>query len=324
MARSYCCDGPALWSGTPWRRRLFLGLTTWCNARCEHCATDSSPAATARMGWDDALHILEQAAALGFELAVLSGGEVMGRFDEVLALVRQGARLGLRVWIESNGFWGGVADQARAAAHRLRDAGLEQLVFSTDAYHLPDVPLESFLRAVDAAEAVGLGYHVDMTESHLTEAHNELLAQLREAGIEPYIWVLSPLGRARDLPDRAFRSRPLASCGECDGLCFAFDPWARAWCCCNFRQHGQESRLSLGSLRGQTFTSLAHAYRTSHDVALIAAGALRHAPPDSAMARGGPCEVCQRMLGDPGLTDEWRKRCASDRRSAASEEWDRD
>lgn len=56
-------------------RTLFLELTGCCNQRCLQCYAGAGPDVASALDWPGALAAVEDAAALGFELVQLTGGE---------------------------------------------------------------------------------------------------------------------------------------------------------------------------------------------------------------------------------------------------------
>jgi len=285
-------DASELWRAVPYTERLFLGMTLWCPAECRHCATGSTPHSNLWMSLEMAKKIACRGRARGFVRLVLSGGEVLGRFDEIISLTSATAGIGYKVWIETNAFWASSPEVAMRCARALHEAGIEQLVISTDVYHLAFIPFERVAFAIAACEAQGIAYHVDVSHSDEINTDLRLLEAVRQNGVEPGYWDLQPMGRGAQLPARAFCQYDRSTMPECDGLCLAFDPTGRASCCCNFNQHSNRSPLSLGTLHDRDFDDIVSDFLGSPYLRLIASGGLRNAPVTDPSRVAGVCEVC--------------------------------
>jgi MoaA/NifB/PqqE/SkfB family radical SAM enzyme len=83
--------------------RIFqIHPTRRCNLRCLHCYSDSSPEATDELPADLATRLVVEAAALGYTVASVSGGEpfLYRALPEVLGAAKQA---GMRTQVVSNG-----------------------------------------------------------------------------------------------------------------------------------------------------------------------------------------------------------------------------
>lgn len=69
-------DPPALLAGRRWRQ-LFVELTAACNERCLHCYADAGPERREALDQATAEAVVREAAALGFEVVQLTGGEAL-------------------------------------------------------------------------------------------------------------------------------------------------------------------------------------------------------------------------------------------------------
>lgn len=81
---------------------LFLELTARCNERCLHCYVEAGPRRTEALDWPTIAAALRDAAALGFELVQLTGGEALlsPHLVEAASLARE---LGIAVEVYTNG-----------------------------------------------------------------------------------------------------------------------------------------------------------------------------------------------------------------------------
>jgi len=205
--------------------RAGLMLTDWCNAACACCYVNCSPAGRQWLAVDRALAIwadLIEAGPHGCRVH-LTGGEVFGRFDHLLAVCRGAQRLGLGPLeaVETNGFWATDATVVRERLRALDDAGLTRLTISTDPYHQQFVPIERpRLLARVAAETLGpervrvrwrdwLAGGVDtdkMTEAERQKVFSDYLAKGRDRLTGRL--VDGPVGGISLMPAEAFDDNP--------------------------------------------------------------------------------------------------------------------
>ncbi len=138
--------------------RAGLMLTDWCNAACACCYANCSPAGSTWLSTDQALAIwadLIAASAHGCRVH-LTGGEVFGRFDDLIDLCTQAQRraLGPLEAVETNGFWATDPATVRSRVEALDGVGVERLTVSADPYHQQYVPIERPRLLVRVAEEV--------------------------------------------------------------------------------------------------------------------------------------------------------------------------
>lgn len=101
--------------------------TRACNLACVHCRASAMPEPPpGELTTSQGTALLDDLAASGVRLVILSGGEALVRGD-ILELAAHGTRLGLRMTLATNGTLV-TADVARA----LRDAGVVRVSVSLD------------------------------------------------------------------------------------------------------------------------------------------------------------------------------------------------
>lgn len=132
-------------------RSLSLMPTYRCTAACAHCGTLSSPQDKTRLDQEHLMSAIDQAADLGYQLVVFTGGEATLAGDGLLALMRHAATRGLPTRLVTNAWW--ARDEIRAAEwiSRFVGAGLTELNCSTGDEHVRFVPLDRVLLAAEAA-----------------------------------------------------------------------------------------------------------------------------------------------------------------------------
>ncbi len=181
-------------------------ITSRCNMRCLHCASDFDAGRPrgAELDLPEALDVCRQLAEMGCEKVVLSGGEALLRPDWPL-LAGELVALGIHVSLITNGF---VVDAETAS--EIRRAGICRVALSLDGLepthnHVRDNrwSFERVVRAAGLLREEGLPVNVvtHVNRMNLPElpAMEALVASLRAA-----VWRLqlgSPLGRLSRHPE---------------------------------------------------------------------------------------------------------------------------
>lgn len=179
-------------------------VTSRCNLRCAHCYLDAG-GGDPELTTDEAKMLIDQVAAVGSPVMILSGGEPLLR-DDLCEIARYGTSHGLRMALGTNG----TLIDGRTAA-RLGEAGIRKAAISLDSAD-PAVHDRfrgvsgAWRRAVAGIEAcreagVGVQLHTTVTLGN----HHELaaVADLGESlGVHDFqFFFLVPTGRGRGLAD---------------------------------------------------------------------------------------------------------------------------
>lgn len=130
-------------------------LTDWCNAACACCYANCSPAGDHWMNRENVLRIWEQliqTSPHGCRVH-LTGGEVFGRYEHLLAVCTEAYDLGLGPLeaIETNGYWATDKKLIRDRLAALNAAGMGRLTISADPYHQQFVPIDRPRRLAEVA-----------------------------------------------------------------------------------------------------------------------------------------------------------------------------
>jgi hypothetical protein len=128
-----------------------------CTAQCRHCGTLSGPQAKGRLPLTLQLAAIRQAAAMGYEEVVFSGGEPTLAGDELLTAMRAAQALGLRLRLVTNSHWAPTLEAARQLSAAFADAGLRHATLSTGDEHARFVPVDRVLNAARALMERGIG-----------------------------------------------------------------------------------------------------------------------------------------------------------------------
>lgn len=180
-------------------------VTQACNLRCPHCYLDAARRAARELDTGEGRALIDELAAFGTELLILTGGEPLLRRD-LLTLARYAAAHGLMVVVGTNGT---LLDTRTALA--LKDSGVRGVGISLDS--LEARKHDAFrgvrgawckaLRALDAC--LGAGLEVAVQTSVLPMNHEEVprIAEFaRERGARAFnAYFLVCTGRGEKLTD---------------------------------------------------------------------------------------------------------------------------
>jgi radical SAM protein len=121
-------------------------LTQACDLACVHCRACATPARDpGELSTDEGKHLLDDVAAMGTPLVVLTGGDPAKRPD-LVELIAHGARSGLVMAVTPSG----TALMTRPLLASMRDAGMARLAVSVDG---PDAATHDAFRRVDGSFA---------------------------------------------------------------------------------------------------------------------------------------------------------------------------
>jgi MoaA/NifB/PqqE/SkfB family radical SAM enzyme len=200
-------------------RRLEFTLTTKCNSHCIHCQADASPFKNDVMNVKDAYGYLEQATAVSnLESFMVFGGEPMLYPEHAIAIFEKATQLGIpKIEMITNGVWGRDKEKARRWAERLKEAGLNDVNVSVDAFHAQHIPVEYPRNAAVSLLNIGIEnvkWNIAVVES--IDAENKydkktrrILEKLEPAGIAASFVKIIPVGRAVENLHEFFRREPL-------------------------------------------------------------------------------------------------------------------
>ena len=135
---------------------LTILTTSECDAKCAHCLMRSSPERDDTLTLEQIIETVETAHAANPLLTVVfAGGEPTLLGDDLLDAIAHVAGLGIRTRLVTNASWAPTPEQARAQVTVFREAGLDEINFSADDFHLPFIPLDNVVRAWHACKGAG-------------------------------------------------------------------------------------------------------------------------------------------------------------------------
>ncbi len=193
--------GPAL---VDFARAPFLVIwetTQACGLACRHCRASARPFRDAgELSTVEGYRVLDEIAAMGTPLVVLSGGDPLNRPD-LMELIRHGKQAGLRVATIP----AATDTLTREVMQELKAAGLDQVALSLD---YPRAPLHDDFRGVAGAfdktlqaarwaREVGLPLQINTTVAAETAPYlEEMTALVEELGVVFWeVFFLVPTGR---------------------------------------------------------------------------------------------------------------------------------
>jgi len=140
----------------PQALEIALMYSHQCNMTCKHCGILSSPHNKTKMPFEDALAYIDEAASIPrFKKVTFTGGEPMLFQDEHAALLARCKSHGLQARMVTNGFWASTVEKGLAVLSRMKDAGLTEINFSADEFHLEFGKAETLRNALECAHRLG-------------------------------------------------------------------------------------------------------------------------------------------------------------------------
>lgn len=180
--------------------------TQACDLACVHCRASAQPLPLpGELTHEEGRALIEDIAALGTTVCVLSGGDPLKRAD-LLDLIRHGKSQGLRMATIP----AATPLLTRAVVQALRDAGLDQMALSLDA-STPEAhdrfrgvagAFQKTMEAIQWAQGVPLPVQINTVMSrHNLEDVDRLIALVQRLGIVFWeVFFLVPVGRGAQLP----------------------------------------------------------------------------------------------------------------------------
>jgi heme b synthase len=193
---------------TPPLRLVAWETTRNCNLNCIHCrAAATRGPYRDELDTDAALSLVDQIAAVGQPIVILTGGEPLMRPD-IFEIARYGTDIGLRMVMAPNGTLID-ADNAR----RMVAAGIQRISISLDGADAASHDrfrgvagaFEGALLGIGHARDAGLEFQINTT---VTRANLEQIPRIQDLAVElgavaHHIFLLVPTGRGKYIVDQA-------------------------------------------------------------------------------------------------------------------------
>jgi len=127
-----------------------------CTSRCRHCSYRSCPERSGEMSLEDAEKYIGEAARFGIEWVWVGGGEPFLCRNLLPGIVRAAKKVVVPdIHVATNGYWAETPSMAIRELRLLKDAGVNIIGLSIDAFHQGHTPLDYVKSALTAAARVG-------------------------------------------------------------------------------------------------------------------------------------------------------------------------
>ncbi len=215
---------------------LDLLLTYNCTSQCSHCCYRAGPGRGGRLAVAEVEGYLREVRDHPLEWVMLFGGEPLILLDDLAQMVAAVRRHPTaQPVVFTNAYWAYSEKVAREKLTRLREAGLDRVSFSVDAFHSAYVPAARVALAIQEARALGftqidvdnqwvVSPDLDIPINAATRRMMDTLAEMVDLnGVRVWDSRTRPVGRAAErLPEllRAAGKMPEGLC-EAKGLCIA-------------------------------------------------------------------------------------------------------
>ncbi|SJN59096.1 molybdenum cofactor biosynthesis protein A [Vibrio ruber DSM 16370] len=164
--------------------QLTILTTNRCTASCEHCLMNSSRQRREKLSLATICDTVDQllSASRDFGQVIFAGGEPTLLRSELLDAIAYCHVKGLKTRIVTNASWASSRQTAEQMIESLREAGLAEINYSVDDYHLPFVPFERVANAWRASKNKGFESVViaNCYGPRSTITHEYICAQLGE------------------------------------------------------------------------------------------------------------------------------------------------
>jgi len=198
-----------------------LRLVAWevtrnCNLNCAHCrAAATNQDYAGELDTPSAFQLLDQIAAVGQPIVILTGGEPLMRPD-IFELAAYGTQKGLRMVMAPNGTM-----ITEAVAKKMTASGIQRISVSLDGatkerhdgFRGVDGAFEGALRGIEAAKSQGIEFQINTTISKYNYDQIPDILKLAEnlGAVALHIFLLVPTGRGKYIVDQAITAEEYES-----------------------------------------------------------------------------------------------------------------
>jgi len=187
-------------------RMVAWETTRSCNLACIHCRASSLCGPyEGELSESRSLQLLDEIAAVGKPVVILTGGEPLLRKD-IFQLATYGDGLGLRMVLATNGTL--VTDDV---ARKMIDSGIKRVSVSIDgmdaashdAFRGQPGAFAGAMAGIEAMKKAGMEFQINttVTRANLGQIKQLLDLTVRLGAAAQHIFLLVPTGRGKDLAD---------------------------------------------------------------------------------------------------------------------------
>jgi hypothetical protein len=170
-------------------KQLTVLTANQCTAACGHCSMNSSPQRTERLSFSGIRRVLDQLVDCGSKpkVVIFAGGEPTLLKGELLDSLAYCSTLGIATRMVTNASWAITESAAARHIESFRLAGLNEINFSADDFHLPYIPFKHVANAWRASKGKGfrsvviancLGGATHLTPSRIMEFLQETITTI--------------------------------------------------------------------------------------------------------------------------------------------------
>ncbi|MGZ7443456.1 radical SAM protein [Paenibacillus sp. TH7-28] len=187
-----------------------------CNITCGHCFYNCKPSTKGVMELEDFKYYLSTVASRNKLrwVGLGCGGEAFLYYDRLMECFKETVKYDIKdIYVMTNAFWATTKERARQYLKPLKEAGLNIIWFSLDAFHQEFIPIENIINAATVALEEGIQtvcitseYFLDFKSDHPLDGETRALLQSFKEKMGPLSkslvydrYVLIPGGRASDL-----------------------------------------------------------------------------------------------------------------------------
>lgn len=220
-----------------------LGILLWntCNAKCSHCAVNSSPTEKGYMSDEQIFALIDAACENDAEPKIgLSGGEAFLYFERLCNIVKYAVQKGALVSVNTNGFWGKTLAIAVEKVRIIKEVGLRRLVVSIDDFHEEYINREAVLNVIKACKKV----HIEVEVQFVATKNSRRLADfLKDYGdillnVSCREIPCHPVGRASEkIKDDELFLKEYIPEGLCPSAILSISAYGKVIPCCNTAGH---------------------------------------------------------------------------------------
>ena len=203
--------------GHPTKTGYNLRLVAWettrnCNLSCVHCraAATNGPYA-GELDTPKALKLLDEIAAVGKPIIILTGGEPLLR-EDIFDIASHGDRLGLRMVMAPNGTL-----ITREVARKMGASGIRRISASIDGaskefhdkFRGVDGAFDAAIQGIEHVKAAGIEFQINttITKTNLDQIPDILALAEKLGAVAHHIFLLVPTGRGKYIVDQAIDAR---------------------------------------------------------------------------------------------------------------------
>lgn len=127
-----------------------------CTAACGHCSMNSSPQRKERLRYPEIRKVVDDLLGAGeLAMVIFAGGEPTLLKQELLDAIAYCSAAGIKTRLVTNASWAITRRAAERMIDSFREAGLDEINYSADDYHLPFIPFRHVVHAWHASKGKG-------------------------------------------------------------------------------------------------------------------------------------------------------------------------